>query len=275
LEVADNSQWTPSQLGLEKPLPTEGTERTDAILLGFKRATKVERVRSTIVLEVKTLDSETSVKIADAYLRLLVSSSQARRKRRESFLLEQLDLVAERVRRSELALENFRFKNLENPIPGEIGASSIVDSMYQLEQQLVLQEVALRAINSRLESPGDLEAQMGLVSEKADVSARIEFLSAEIDERRQRFNLAPELSTSAMRLQRDLKVDESAFQFLRSEYESARIASASAEPPLRIVERPRRTTIPVSRGLLLKAMACLIVAGLLAGMSEYISASRR
>ncbi len=205
-----------------------------------------------IFIHVENKDPELAAAMANAFVREL---DKVNRTKRTSAAGQARKFLDNRLQASQAALvdaeETLRsLQETTGILDPEEQVRGAVRALTQLETQIVLKEVELDILSSRL-GPGHPD-RASLEREVAEMRSKLRELETGEDAERTGLRELPKLSLDYLRAFREVQVHQALDEFLRREYESYRIQEERDTPTIYVLDpaRPAEKKIRPKRSIL-------------------------
>jgi uncharacterized protein involved in exopolysaccharide biosynthesis len=236
--------------------------------LALEGATRIVVSKEKVIkVTVEDKDPQLASDIANFYVSNLdrlnqtVSVSKARENRK--FIEQRLTETQEALMKVENALKEFQTQNRTVAI--EAQSKAMVEAAAMIQAQIMAQEVQLQVMGTYLASDhpeiGRIKSTLGELRRQLQImesgKSRKEHLPG--DTLRPAITSVPGLALEYGRLTRDLKVQETLYVLLVSQYEQAKLAEARDTPTVQVLD----PAIPAERKSRPKLSVNLLIAGVL------------
>lgn len=272
----------------------KGRFTEDAIRI-LEKATDIKVTKEGVItVAVEDKDRKLAAAIANAYVttldRLFSRLGTTDASRQRAFIADRLEKTEKALRQAEEALRRFQEKNKAVVITEQ--TRTAIEEAAKQRGQIAAAEVQLEVMRSfATEGNPQLIQQKRQIEEMKRQLAQMEYgrgldpgsgadtLARDKQDFHVPFTKVPELGMDLVRLTREVKIQETVFSLLTSQFEQAKIAEARDTPVVQILDRAVpaeiRSKPKTSLNMAIAGALSLFIGVFLAFFLEYLSRIRR
>jgi capsule polysaccharide export protein KpsE/RkpR len=271
------------------------TQLTEAAIKRLQGATDIAVSKEGVIaVTMEDTDPKRAADIANAYVTILdrtsakLGTTEASRQR--AFIAERLEKTEKALREAEEALR--RFQENKKAIVIQEQARSGIEAAAQVKAEIIAAEAHLEFLRAFAtdNNPQVLQQKRKIEEMKRHLAQMqygggLELPSETMNpgQRRREFHVpftsVPELGMEYLRLERDIKVQETVFSLLTTQYEQAKINEARDTPTVQVLDKAvmaeRKSRPKTVLNMAMASGISLFVGMFLAFFLEYVDRIRR
>lgn len=240
----------------------------DRLLERLENLVDIREKSGLIRVTAETISPNLSRDIVAAHVRRLTQVLESVNTEKKKLLEIELTECKQQIQTVEEALAKFQRTSKVPMVEEQVGNLEL-HALLDLNKELAMAEAGLKGVEGQLAAPGDIDKQMQLRTQQAGFKAQVDVLRRFLRERQDRIESIQDSSLRYLRLSRELKTKEKAYELLNEQYYLARSREVERKIPYRIVDRAQVPVEPASRALVVKlgltAIAGFFFALLIAG----------